>query len=101
MRRSDSGVTATVGACAAWPAAAWALLPFAQAAATLADLAGIQLSASTVRTVTQGVGADQEQAIQDAITSAWAQGGPRRMRCRQIAATSPWTGSACSPLITR
>lgn len=51
-----------------------ALLPFAQAAATLADLAGIQLSASTVRTVTQGVGADQEQAIQDAITSAWAQG---------------------------
>ncbi len=51
-----------------------AVLPFGQAAATLADLAGIPLSASTVRTVTQGVGADREQAIQDAITTAWAQG---------------------------
>jgi hypothetical protein len=51
-----------------------ALLPFGQAAAALADLGGIRLSASTVRTVTQGVGAERERAIQDAITSAWAQG---------------------------
>jgi hypothetical protein len=51
-----------------------ALLPFAPAAATLREAAGIQLSASTVRTVTEGVGQQREVAIQDAITSAWDHG---------------------------
>jgi hypothetical protein len=51
-----------------------ALVPFGEAAATLAEAAGIQLSPSTVRIVTEGVGAVREQAMQAAITAAWAQG---------------------------
>jgi len=51
-----------------------ALRSFAQAAATLDEAAGVQLSPSTVRTVTEGVGAAREQAPQAAITAAWADG---------------------------
>lgn len=64
-----------------------ALLPFAPAAATLAETAGIQLSPSTVRTVTEGVGQQREQALQTAIATAWTQGwatgpdGPPLDRC--------------------
>ena len=55
-----------------------ALVPFAPAAATLAEAAGIQLSPSTVRTITEGVGAVCEQALQAAITTAWADGWAER-----------------------
>lgn len=51
-----------------------ALLPFAPAAATLQEAAGVQLSASTVRTITEEVGASREAALQAAITAAWADG---------------------------
>jgi len=51
-----------------------ALLPFRQAAATLAETAGVQLSASTVRVVTEQVGTVQEQAISAAVDRAWATG---------------------------
>jgi hypothetical protein len=51
-----------------------ALLPFAQAAATLGELAGIQLSPSTARTVTEAVGTSREAALQAAIATAWADG---------------------------
>lgn len=51
-----------------------ALLPFRQAAATLAEAAGVTLSASTVRTVTEAVGTQHEQALQAAITAAWDHG---------------------------
>ena len=52
-------------------------LPFAQAAASLAEAAGaIQLSASTIRTLTEAVGAQQEQDRAAAITAAWAHGLP-------------------------
>jgi len=51
-----------------------ALLPFGPAAATLRDAAGIQLSASTVRTITEGVGQQREAALQAAIAAAWDHG---------------------------
>ena len=54
-----------------------ALLPFAQAAAALADLAGERVSASTVRAVTEAVGARREQEVAAAVTSAWRDGLPR------------------------
>jgi hypothetical protein len=50
------------------------LLPFAPAAATLAEAAGIHLSPSTVRTITEAVGAGQEQALQAQIAAAWDRG---------------------------
>ena len=54
-----------------------ARLPFAQAADSLAEAAGaIQLSASTVRTITEAVGARREQEVAAAIAAAWAQGLP-------------------------
>jgi hypothetical protein len=53
-----------------------ALLPFAQAATTLAEAAGIHLGTSTVRTVTEAVGAQQERTIAAAVTAAWATGLP-------------------------
>lgn len=62
------------------------LLSFAQAAATLREAAGVQLSPSTVRTVTEGVGAAREQAFQTEIAAAWDHGwadgvGPPPDRC--------------------
>jgi hypothetical protein len=53
-----------------------AVLPFAEAAASLADAARVQLSASTLRTVTEAVGARREQEVAAAIAAAWAQGLP-------------------------
>ena len=63
-----------------------ALLAFGQAAATLQEAAGIRLSPSTVRTVTEGVGAVREATLQADITTAWADGwtapeGPPPDRC--------------------
>lgn len=53
-----------------------ALLPFAEASASLAEAATVQVSASTVRAVTEAVGARREQALAAAITAAWARGLP-------------------------
>lgn len=53
-----------------------ALLPFAEAAATLAVTARVDLSASTVRRVTEAVGTGAEQALATTITLAWRQGLP-------------------------
>lgn len=51
-----------------------ALVSFAQAASTLREASGIQLSASTVRSITEGVGQHQETALQAEIATAWNQG---------------------------
>jgi hypothetical protein len=51
-----------------------ALLPFAEAAATLAATAQVQVSASTVRTVTEAIGRQREQELAAEIATAWAQG---------------------------
>jgi hypothetical protein len=53
-----------------------ALLPFAEAAATLVATARVHLSAGTVRGVTEGVGARREQAVAAEIAAAWAHGVP-------------------------
>jgi hypothetical protein len=53
-----------------------ALLPFAQAAATLAEVAGVQTSASTVRAVTEAVGARREGEVTADVARAWAEGLP-------------------------
>lgn len=53
-----------------------ALLPFGQAAATLAETAGITLSASTLRGITEAVGAHREQVVQQQVADAWAEGLP-------------------------
>ena len=53
-----------------------ALLPFAEAADSLAEAGRVQLSASTVRSVTEAVGARREHALAAARTAAWAQGVP-------------------------
>lgn len=53
-----------------------ALLPFAEAAASLAEAAAVQVSASTVRTVTEAVGARSEQALATQIAAAWTNGLP-------------------------
>lgn len=57
-----------------------ALLPFAQAAATLHEAAGVQLSPSTVRTITERLGQQREQTIQTQIAQAWAAGWPSARR---------------------
>jgi hypothetical protein len=54
-----------------------ALLPFAEAARTLAETARVQLSTSTLRSVTETVGARYEQVLATEMTTAWAQGLPR------------------------
>jgi hypothetical protein len=54
-----------------------ALLPFAEAAQTLAETARVRLSASTLRTVTEAVGARREQTLAAELVAAWAQGVPR------------------------
>lgn len=53
-----------------------ALLPFAEAAASLAVAACVQVSGSTVRTVTEAVGARREQALAAEIAAAWSSGLP-------------------------
>lgn len=63
-----------------------ALLPFAQATTTLHEAAGVRVSASTVRTMTEGVGRRREITIQAGIATAWADGWrepntPRPDRC--------------------
>jgi hypothetical protein len=55
-----------------------ALLPFTQAAATLAETAGIVLSASTIRGITEAVGAQREQEVEQQVADAWDQGLPKR-----------------------
>jgi hypothetical protein len=49
-----------------------ALLPFAEAARSLAEAARVQVAASTVRRVTEAVGARREQQIATDIAAAWA-----------------------------
>jgi hypothetical protein len=51
-----------------------ALLPFAPAAATLAEAAAIQLSPSTVRIITEAVGQQREETLQADIARAWTEG---------------------------
>lgn len=63
-----------------------ALLPFGQAAATLDEAAGVRLSVSTVRTVTEALGTARETAITAAVATAWVDGwapvpGPAPERC--------------------
>jgi len=53
-----------------------ALLPFAQAADSLAEAAAVRLSTSTVRVLTEAVGACREQAVAAEVSRAWAQGLP-------------------------
>lgn len=53
-----------------------AVLPFAPAAATLAEAAGIRLSASTVRDVTETVGARREAHVVAEVVHAWTAGVP-------------------------
>jgi len=53
-----------------------ALLPFAQAAATLAEVAGVQTSASSARVVTEAVGTRREQEVAGAVATAWCDGRP-------------------------
>lgn len=53
-----------------------ALLPFGQAATTLAETAGITLSASTIRGITEAVGARREQVVQQQVAEAWDHGLP-------------------------
>ncbi len=53
-----------------------AVLPFAEAARTLADTARIHVSASSVRTVTEAVGARREAEVAAAIAAAWRAGLP-------------------------
>lgn len=53
-----------------------ALLPFAEAARSLEAAARVQLSASTMRVVTEAVGARREATLAADITGAWATGIP-------------------------
>jgi hypothetical protein len=53
-----------------------ARLPFAAAAADLAEAARVRLSASTLRTLTEAVGARREQEVAAAIAAAWTHGLP-------------------------
>ena len=53
-----------------------ARLPFAQAAAELAAAAAIRLSPSTMRTITETVGARREAVVAGEIASAWQHGLP-------------------------
>lgn len=51
-------------------------LPFAEAAASLGEATPIRLSASTVRTITEGVGAQRAQDVAAEIAAAWQDGLP-------------------------
>ena len=70
-------------------------LPFAEAARAWPRRPRVRLSASTVRTVTEAVGARREQDLAAAIAAAWAQGlPPRDADRRRIGCTWPWMGCA-------
>jgi uncharacterized protein UPF0236 len=53
-----------------------ALLPFAQAADALAEVAGVQTAASTVRVVTEAIGTRREAELAEAVEQAWRDGVP-------------------------
>jgi hypothetical protein len=53
-----------------------ARLPFTQAVEDLAEAAGVQTSASTVRTVTEAVGGRREAQMEAAVAAAWRDGLP-------------------------
>jgi hypothetical protein len=53
-----------------------ALLPFGPAAATLGEAAGVRLSVSTVRSVTEALGARREAQVAAAVAEAWTTGVP-------------------------
>jgi hypothetical protein len=53
-----------------------ALLPFAQAADALAEVAGVQTAASTVRAVTEAIGTRREEEVECAVRRAWRAGVP-------------------------
>lgn len=53
-----------------------ALLPFGQAATSLADAARIQLSSSSVRVVSEAVGARREADLTQQVADAWRDGLP-------------------------
>jgi len=53
-----------------------ALLPFAQAADALAEIAGVQTAASTVRVVAEAIGARREEELEQAVADAWRDGVP-------------------------
>ena len=53
-----------------------ALLPFAEAADSLAAAASIRVSPSTVRAVTEAVGARREREVAAEIAAAWTEGLP-------------------------
>lgn len=53
-----------------------AVLPFAAAAGALADAARVQVSPSTVRAITEAVGARYEQTLATEIAVAWTAGLP-------------------------
>lgn len=50
------------------------MLPFAEASASLAAAAQVQVSASTVRTVTEAIGARREHDLTTEIAAAWRDG---------------------------
>jgi len=53
-----------------------ALVPFAQAAATLAEVAAVEVAPTTVRAVSEAVGARREEEVSAATTAAWRDGLP-------------------------
>jgi hypothetical protein len=53
-----------------------ALLPFAQAAATLGEAAGVETAASTARAVTEALGGRREREVEAAVAAAWRDGLP-------------------------
>ena len=69
-------------------------LPFAEASRTLQDTARVQLSASTVRTVTEAIGRQREQDLAAEIATAWAAGLPAVPGRRRSGCMWPWMGCA-------
>lgn len=53
-----------------------ALLPFAPAAAVLAETTGATVSAATVRTLTEAAGRRRDGAVSAAVAQAWQHGAP-------------------------
>ena len=71
-----------------------ALLPFAEAARTLAETARVQLSASTLRAVTETVGARYEQDLARRSPPPGPTGCRRPVACRRDGSTWPWMACA-------